>query len=182
MWICETSSVWNFSTCNLVYLSIQCAKREQIEWWWNCLFRMNELRTNDRLNVFRFIVDIEQSPSSKSVSQRIVQWTQMIVNFRWDQSCQFSMFECLVFIKWFTKLCENFIRSDRTLVLCAVKLFTLLKLSHWFLAKKHQRQHSNDSTRKKRLFLYFRPTTIESHLQIKINHHFKFEKYWKENR
>lgn len=86
--------------------------RRQKEYRFTLIFKNNHqlgltnymrLLTNDGLDIFWFICDIEELPSTKSVVQRFLKGSQMIEDLRGHQGRKSSAPKCLIFIQNLTK-------------------------------------------------------------------------------
>lgn len=60
-------------------------------------------RTDDRFDVFRFVVHVEQSAGAERVGQCVVQRAQMVVHFRRHECGEFAVLEVLVFVQRLAK-------------------------------------------------------------------------------
>lgn len=58
--------------------------------------------TNDRLHVFRVVIDIEEVTSSQGIVQRFLKGSQVVKNFRSNQSSKLAAPKALIFIQNFT--------------------------------------------------------------------------------
>lgn len=58
--------------------------------------------TNDRLHVFRVVIDIEEVTSSQGIVQGFLKGSQVVKNFRSNQSSKLAAPKALIFIENFT--------------------------------------------------------------------------------